>query len=360
MKNIFSSRIAMIAAGCVIGTIAAVLSQLGNPPNMGVCIACFTRDMAGALGLHRAAPVQYMRPEIIGIVLGAFIIALIMKEHKPRGGSAPLIRFFLGVFAAFGALVFLGCPWRNILRLGGGDGNALFGLLGLVFGITVGVFFLRKGFSLGRSYASGKAAGWIFPALMLALLLLLIFNAKFSENGPLFFSTEGPGSMHASILISVIAGLVIGFIAQRSRFCTVGAIRDVVLVRDYHLISAVGAMLVAVIIVNLILGRFHPGFENQPIAHTDQLWNFGGMVLSGLAFVLAGGCPGRQLILSGEGDSDAAVFILGLITGTAFAHNFSIASSAKGVSAYGPISIVIGLVFCLIIGFTMRENFKRG
>jgi uncharacterized protein len=360
MKKIFSSKIAMIGAGCVIGTIAAVLSQLGNPPNMGVCVACFARDIAGSLGLHRAAPVQYMRPEIIGIVLGAFIIAFIMKEHKPRGGSAPLIRFFLGMFAAFGALVFLGCPWRNILRLSGGDGNALFGLVGLIFGITVGVFFLTRGFSLGRSYASNKAAGWVFPGVMVVLLLMLVFNVKFAENGPLFFSTEGPGSMHASIIVSLIAGLIIGFIAQRSRFCTIGAIRDVVLVRDFHHMSAVGAMLVSACIVNIILGRFHPGFENQPIAHTDSLWNFGGMVLSGLAFVLAGGCPGRQLILSGEGDSDAAVFVLGLVTGTAVAHNFSIASSAKGVGAFGPIAVVIGLVFCLIIGFTMREQMKRG
>ena len=35
--------------------------------------------------------------------------------------------------------------------------------------------------------------------------------------------------------------------------------------------------------------------QGQPIAHTMSLWNFGGMVLSGLAFALAGGCPGRQL-----------------------------------------------------------------
>jgi uncharacterized protein len=119
-------------------------------------------------------------------------------------------------------------------------------------------------------------------------------------------------------------------------------------------------MLVSAFVVNIILGRFHPGFENQPIAHTDAMWNFGGMVLSGLAFALAGGCPGRQLILSGEGDSDAAVFVLGLITGTAVAHNFSIASSAKGVGAYGPIAVVIGLIFCLVIGFTMREQMKRG
>lgn len=66
-------------------------------------------------------------------------------------------------------------------------------------------------------------------------------------------------------------------------------------------------------VTNFILGQFNPGFEGQPVFHTMQVWNFAGMVLAGLAFALAGGCPGRQLFLSGEGDGDAAVFVLGMI-----------------------------------------------
>ena len=64
----------MIGAGLIIGIIAAVLVLLGNPKNMGFCIACFIRDTAGAVGLHQAAAVQYIRPEIIGLVLGAFVM----------------------------------------------------------------------------------------------------------------------------------------------------------------------------------------------------------------------------------------------------------------------------------------------
>jgi pyruvate,water dikinase len=74
-------------------------------------VACFERDIAGALGLHRAGVVQYLRPEIIGFVLGAFFISIFTKEYRPRAGSSTLVRFFLGVFAMIGALVFLGCPW---------------------------------------------------------------------------------------------------------------------------------------------------------------------------------------------------------------------------------------------------------
>ena len=67
MKN---EKGTIVLAGGVIGLIAAILVFFGNPANMGFCIACFLRDTTGALGLHSAAAVQYIRPEIIGLVLG--------------------------------------------------------------------------------------------------------------------------------------------------------------------------------------------------------------------------------------------------------------------------------------------------
>ena len=90
MKN---EKGTIVLAGGVIGLIAAILVFFGNPANMGFCIACFLRDTTGALGLHSAAAVQYIRPEIIGLVLGACIISLAKKEFRPRGGSAPVTRF---------------------------------------------------------------------------------------------------------------------------------------------------------------------------------------------------------------------------------------------------------------------------
>ncbi|HQH28476.1 MAG TPA: YeeE/YedE thiosulfate transporter family protein, partial [Oligoflexia bacterium] len=134
LQNIFSGRWGIIAAGILIGILAPLLQYYGNPGNMGVCAICFVRDTAGAMGLHRAAPVQYVRPEIIGFVLGALIAAYWNKEFRPRSGSAPIVRFFLGISAAIGGLVFLGCPWRGVFRLAGGDGNALWGMGGFVTG----------------------------------------------------------------------------------------------------------------------------------------------------------------------------------------------------------------------------------
>jgi len=361
ISRFLTSRWGPILTGLGVGILAPILVKLGNPGNMGICMVCFNRDIAGAIGLHRAGVVQYIRPEIIGGLLGALIAALIFREFKPRTGSAPFVRFLLGMFATFGALVFLGCPWRAYLRLGGGDWNAVFGILGFIAGIGIGIAFLRMGFSLGRNRPAPKALGWVMPAIMVTLLVLLIVAPQFGRDaagnptGPIFFSEKGPGSQHAPLIVSLVVGLFIGFLAQRSRFCTVGAIRDMILLRDSHLLNGILALIVAAFITNFILGQFSPGFENQPVAHSNSLWNFGGMVLAGLAFTLAGGCPGRQLFLAGEGDGDAAMFVTGMIVGAGLAHNFTIASSPAGPAAFGPVTVIVGLILCIIIGVTMRE-----
>jgi len=80
------------------------------------------------------------------------------------------------------------------------------------------------------------------------------------------------------------------------------------------------------------------------------------MTLAGLAFALAGGCPGRQLFLAGEGDGDAAVFVFGMIFGAGISHNFGLASTPAGLGPYGIPGLVVGLAICLFIGFTMRKN----
>jgi YedE family putative selenium metabolism protein len=131
-----------------------------------------------------------------------------------------------------------------------------------------------------------------------------------------------------------------------------GALRDLFLFRHWHLLSGVLALLVIAWATNMALGQFHPGFANQPVAHTQSFWNFSGMVVAGLAFALAGGCPGRQLFMSGEGDGDAAIFVFGMLVGAAFAHNFGLASSPAGIGPHGVAAVIVTLSICLFIGFT--------
>ena len=349
MKN---EKMTIAAAGVLIGLIAAMLVFFGNPVNMGFCIACFLRDTSGALGLHSAAAVQYIRPEIIGLVLGACAVSLATKEFRPRGGSAPVTRFILGVFVMIGCLMFLGCPFRMILRLAGGDGNAIFGFIGFAAGILAGVVFLKKGYTLKRSYKMPALEGQMFPVLQLVFLIFLVAAPAFihfSEAG------AGPGALHAPVVISLIAGLIVGALAQRTRLCMVGGIRDAVLFREWKLLLGFLAILVSAFVVNLILGTatgtafFNPGFAGQPVAHTDGLWNALGMFLAGFGCVLLGGCPLRQLVLAGEGNTDSAVTVLGLMVGAAFAHNFGLAASADGPTANGKIAVIIGIAVVAVI-----------
>lgn len=346
----------MFIYGGIIGLIGAILMKLGNPGNMGICIACFWRDIAGALGLHRAEVVQYIRPEIIGIIFGSFIISYMTGDFKVKGGSSPLIRFVLGFFLMIGALVFLGCPLRMLLRLGNGDLNAIVGLIGYVVGIYVGVQFLKKGYTLGRSIDQPKVVGFIFPIIAVVLLIFLVIKPAF-----ILFSTEGPGSMAAPIAISLIAGAIVGIALQRSRICTAGGFRDAILIKDYHFLWGLIGILVFNLVGNLILNfnSFNLGFEGQPVAHANHLWNFLGMVLVGLCSVLLGGCPIRQTILASQGDGDAGVTVLGLIMGAAFAHNFGLASSPKGVTDNGKFAVIVGIVFVLFLAYSVVINSKK-
>jgi len=359
VRNVFATTIGIIAVGSVIGVVAGFLQKFGNPPNMGICVACFGRDIAGAVGLHRAAVVQYLRPEILGFVLGSFAAALAFKEFKPNGGSAPVTRFVLGMIAMIGALVFLGCPWRVILRLAGGDGNALFGLAGLVAGVWIGTLFFKQGYNLGRSQVQSTGTGLIFPLIILGLLALRLISPPVAgevQSGVLWYSQSGPGAAYAPLLFSLSAGLGIGFLAQRSRFCTMGAIRDLLLFRQWYLMYGFIALLVAAFATNLVLGQFKPGFEGQPVAHSMWFWNFAGMLMAGLAFALAGGCPGRQLFMAGEGNNDAGIFALGLIVGAAVAHNFGLAGSPAGIGPHGMAAVIVGLA---VLGFIGMTNSKR-
>ena len=307
--NLSDSKKKLALAGVVCGLVAACLAYFGNPANMAFCIACFIRDTAGAFGMHQAEVVQYARPEIIGLVLGAFIISVATKEYRSTAGSSPMIRFVLGMVIMIGALVFLGCPLRMVIRMSAGDLNAWVALIGFVLGVATGVLALKKGFSLGRAYVTNKESGYVLPAIVVGILILSLATSLLKE------SQSGPGSMHAPVIIALVGGLIFGAFAQKSRMCFAGSIRDVILMKNFDLFSVIAGLFVVMLIFNIATGRFVLGF-NTPgiIAHSDHLWNILGMYAVGFAAVLAGGCPLRQLILAGQGSSDAAVTVAGAIT----------------------------------------------
>jgi hypothetical protein len=380
-------------AGLFIGAVAAWLVSQGNPGNMGLCIACFLRDITGFFvgGSTNQAAVAYIRPEIVGIILGALGAALVTREFRPRGGSQPLVRFVLGFIFMVGALIFLGCTVRAWLRLGGGDLSALWGIAGIVAGVIIGVVFLKRGFNLGRAKAVARPLGWLLPALAVVLLVFALVSAYGTKPGwatvtpenaravvpgqvvvapdgdglkvlkpadgngdPTASIVEGavvaddgtvladaekvaatkpmPGGKRAALAVSLIAGLAIGVVAQRSRFCSIGGIRDAILVRRYDLLFGVIGLLIGATVVNLMLGQYVLGFEGQPVAHNDALGSFAAMTVATFAAVLLGGCPFRQVIMGAEGDADSFVAVAGMLVGAGATHFYNLASSPLGLA----------------------------
>lgn len=137
----------------------------------------------------------------------------------------------------------------------------------------------------------------------------------------------------------------------------VGGIRDVVLFKEWKLLAGFIAIFASALVSNIILTNmgvgsfFKLGMEGQPVAHTDGLWNFLGMALAGFGCVLLGGCPLRQLVLSGEGNTDSVITVVGLMIGAAFAHNFGLASSGEGPTMNGKIAVIIGFVVIAVIAY---------
>ena len=120
--------------------------------------------------------------------------------------------------------------------------------------------------------------------------------------------------------------------------------------RDFSMFYGIVSIIVCASVTNLVLNQYKFGFEGQPIAHNDMLWNFLGMSLAGLCFSLSYGCPGKHLVQMGAGNLSLAVFVLGMGAGAAISHNFVLASSGAGITVYAlyAVAILISTLFTLI------------
>jgi hypothetical protein len=342
----------VVVAGLLLGALGVLLAVWGNPENSGICVSCFIENSAGALGFQDNSRMQYLRPELIGFVLGSLASAVIFREFRSRGGSAPLPRLIAGMLLMVGCAVFIGCPIKLFLRLTAGDLTALAGVAGLVAGVWIGVRGLANGVEPGPADRGGRGEGLLIPAAFLFLLVLL-----FARPGFLVFSARGSAAQHAPLLISLAAGLLLGFIAQRSRFCITGSVRDIMLIgfRSYMLWGFL-AFLVAAVGLSAVNGTFNPGFYGQPGAHLEHVWSFLGMALVGWVSVLIGGCPFRQLIKAGEGDADAGLVVVGMFIGGALVQSWGIAATAAGVSLYGKAAILVGFAVVAAGCLLFRER----
>ena len=99
------------------------------------------------------------------------------------------------------------------------------------------------------------------------------------------------------------------------------------------------------------------------MAHSDGLWNFLGMVVVGWGSTLLGGCPLRQLVLAGEGNTDSAITVVGMLLGAAVSHNFKLASSGEGSTPNGHAAVwaalAILLIFSVVCTFIKKKENQK-
>lgn len=336
----------------LVGAFAAALVAAGNPGNMGVCGACFLRDWAGALGFTTGKGPACFRPELVGIVFGALLWKLLRRDFVARSGSHAGPRFFLGLWTGLAALVFLGCPFRLLQRLGGGDLNAWVALPGFVLGVGAALCLEKRGYSVGKTSPAPVPVGLIGPLVAAGLLALFLAGGILLGPGP----GDPAKPLHAPWALALGIAAPVGIILSATGFCAISAARRV-FQPGKAMLGAALALIAGYAAVLAMTGRFHPGFSGQTAAHADHFWSFLAIGLVGFCGALAGGCPVRQVVMAGEGNADALVTAAGILAGGALAHTLGIAGTAAtaeaagGVPLAGQAAVVAGWLVCALYGW---------
>jgi hypothetical protein len=123
-------------------------------------------------------------------------------------------------------------------------------------------------------------------------------------------------------LSTLIIGIIIGYLGQRSRMCFVGGIRDFILVRDTYLLRGLIAFgLTAWLgfpLVGLLIGGRPRPFAVSDTA-TVLLTILGGFGV-GYFSTLANGCPFRQHVLAAQGVRSSVAYLGGFFAGAVIFH----------------------------------------
>ncbi|NNE86649.1 MAG: YeeE/YedE family protein [Silicimonas sp.] len=125
------------------------------------------------------------------------------------------------------------------------------------------------------------------------------------------------GEANAAALVGLVGGLMLGFAARIGRFCTLGAIEDLLYSSDDRRIRMWGlAIGTAIIGTHFALGSGLLGASDT--AYLDQVWNPVATIIGGLLFgygmALSGNCGYGALARLGGGDlrSFLIVIVMGL------------------------------------------------
>ena len=125
---------------------------------------------------------------------------------------------------------------------------------------------------------------------------------------------------------SLVLGLVIGYLGQRTRLCYIAGYRDFLMARDTTILKGVvGTIMGAVggFVVFNYLGGNVPAFPMLAMtpglaSKSTWLWTIVGGLGVGIVGVLSGGCPFRMHVLACEGKKTYWAYLLGFYAGLIF------------------------------------------
>ncbi len=152
----------------------------------------------------------------------------------------------------------------------------------------------------------------------------------------------------APALVTLVMGIVLGYLAQRSRFCLIGGLRDFILVHDTELLKGAAAFFITAWLAFSVASVFGGvDFQGPQLQQTVQagvtpvvtsgpaaMSNAAGVVAwlaginwsrwalmalagigLGLFSTVANGCPTRQHILAAQGMQDSLLYLAGFYLG---------------------------------------------
>ena len=119
--------------------------------------------------------------------------------------------------------------------------------------------------------------------------------------------------------VSLAFGIVVGYLGQRSRMCSIGGLRDFVLVRDTALLKGALALVVTAwvsfgivrVISGTDAGHGLLAAGTTPSGIRAVIAIAVGALILGFFATLSGACPLRQHVLAGQGRVGAWSFLGG-------------------------------------------------
>lgn len=138
---------------------------------------------------------------------------------------------------------------------------------------------------------------------------------------------------------TLLFGILIGYLGQRSALCFVGGMRDFYLIKDTWLLKGLlgfigGALVGSIIFAALgmlptfpwIVTKGLTAIPGDAAGKAGFLAHFAVAVIGGIGVgyfsIIQGGCPFRNYIMAAEGNKSAMAYVIGLLVGAVAFHQW--------------------------------------